>query len=301
LGVIYEWFGPGANMVPSAITGANGALITTKTNATNVMNFNVTSTNGFNYYTAPPAPSAPVTGTAITAASPAVVTMANTFANGDLVTLYNTTGMLQISGMTFSISNVTGAAFTLSGLPAAGFAAAATAVTAVKVAPAGLVEPRALQITAISQAVNAVVTTSINHSYVVGQLVHFSVPASFGMSQINQLTGKIVAVGAVNNPGVGYNNTYTVDINTSGFTPFAFPASSASPTAQLFATVAPAGQSTQYLGSPPVQTGYNFTYVPFHSGFFTPTMQLLAGSAAPFGPAGQSGDTILWQAFKMEL
>ena len=170
----------------------------------------------------------------------------------------------------------------------------------VKLAPTGLVEPRFLYVTAISQATAAVVTTSENHNYVVGQLVHFSVPSSFGMSQINQLTGQITAVGATNSPGTGLFNQFTVNINSSAFTPFAFPASSGSPTTTLFATVAPAGQQVQNLGTPPVQTGYNFNYVPFHNGFFTPTMQLLAGSSAPFGPAGQSGDIVLWQAYKME-
>jgi hypothetical protein len=290
VGIIYEWFGNSSIMVPSAITAANSALIWTKTNSTNAMNLTSTSTNGFNYFTDYPQPQAPLTGTTITNATPAVATVTNTYSNGDLVTIYGSTGMLQISGMTFSISSVSGSGFTLPGLPAGGFGAAATAFSVVKVAPAGLVEPRFLYITAISQATQAVVTTSINHQYVVGQLVHFSVPSSFGMSQINQLTGVITAVGSVNSPGTGYNNTFTVNINTSGFTAFAFPASSGSPTVALFATVAPAGQ----------QVLNNGNYVPFHSGFFTPCMQLLAGTTAPFGPAGQSGDTIVYQSYKME-
>jgi hypothetical protein len=263
VGVMYEWFGSNSQTVPSAVTAANSALIWSKTNTTDAMNLTSTSTNGFNYFQSYPLPSAPVTGTTITAATPAVASATNTLSNGDMITIYGSTGMLQISGMTFSVSSVSGSGFTLSGLPAAGFSGGASAFHFVKVAPVGLVEPKFLYITGISQATNAVVTTSTNHNYVVGQLVHFSVPSSFGMSQINQLTGQITAVGAVNSPGTGLFNTFTVNINTSGFTAFAFPASSGSPTTTLFATVAPAGQQVQNLGFPPVQTGYNFSYVPF--------------------------------------
>jgi len=303
VGVIYEWFGNSSLMVPSAVTAANSALIWTKTNSSNALNLTSTSTNGFNYFTAYPAPSAPVTITAITNANPAVVSAVNTFSNGDLVTIYGTTGMLQISGETFAISNVSGTAFTLSGLNASGFATPATAGFAVKVAAAGAVEPRFLYITAISQASSAVVTTSINHQYVVGQKVYFSVPISFGMLQMNGMTGTITSVGSTNSPGTGLFNQFTVNINSSAFTAFAYPTSASSPTSALFATVSPAGQSTQNLVNvnPNVQTGYNFTYVPFRSGFFTPSMQLLAGTTAPFGPAGQNNDVILWQAYKMEI
>jgi hypothetical protein len=91
--------------------------------------------------------------------------------------------------------------------------------------------------------------------------------------------------------------TITINVDSTNFTTFAFPASSASPTAQLFATLAPAGQSTQYNSITGVQTGYNFTYAPFHSGNFIPFMYLPAGAASP---GGQANDVIVWQAYKME-
>ncbi len=111
------------------------------------------------------------------------------------------------------------------------------------------------------------------------------------MVEMDQLTGKITAVSAA-------NYTLTVDIDSSAFTTFAFPASSASPTAPLFATLAPAGQRTQFDPTTGVQTGYNFTQGPFRSGEFTPYMYLAPGAQ---GPAGSSGDVIVWQAYKMEV
>lgn len=279
-GVQFEWY--------KNLTAADNAIEWLKTNSTNALNMTQVTSGGFTYVEAQPQPEAAVTGSAITAASPAVVTMTNTYSEGDRVRLYNTTGMLQIAGMDFTISSVSGSGFTLLGLPAAGFAAPATNVVARRIPKLASVEPEFLYITAISQATQAVVTVSTAHSYVVGQLIHFSIPGSFGMQEINNLTGKITAVGTY---------TMTVDINSSAFSAFAFPASSGSPTTPLFATLAPAGQRTQYDPNTNVQTGYNFNYAPFHTGQFIPYMYLAAGAQSP---AGSSGDIIVWQAYKME-
>ncbi len=216
--------------------------------------------------------------TAITAASPAVVSQTNTYSEGDIIQFYNTTGMLQIAGMNFQISTVSGSGYTLTGLRAAGFAAAATAGNTRRISKYLAVEPQFLYVTEITQATQAVVRTSVDPTlyYAVGMKVHFSVPYSFGMTQINQLTGKIVAMSAT-------NYTMTVDIDSSAFTAFAFPASTASPTAALFATVAPAGASTQVDPITGIQTGYNFQYQPFRSGQFIPYIFLAAGANSPAG------------------
>lgn len=279
-GVKFEWY--------EGLTAPGAAIEWFKTNASNALNLTSVATGGFTYVTTTPTIEGPVVGTAITAASPAVVTMVNTYSEGDRVQLFGTTGMQQIAGMNFTISSVSGAGFTLLGLPAAAFAAPATAVTARRISPLYAVEPESLFVTAISKAVQAVVTVSIAHNYVVGQLVHFSVPSGMGMVEMNQLTGKIVAVGTY---------TMTVDIDSSGFSTFVFPTSALSPISGMFATVAPAGQRTQFDPVTLVQTGYNFNYAPFHTGQFTPFMYLAAGAQSP---AGSANDVIVWQAYKME-
>ena len=117
------------------------------------------------------------------------------------------------------------------------------------------------------------------------------------MTQMNQLTGTIVAVNAVSaTSNIGAYNL-TIDIDSSAFTAFAFPASTASPGAQLFATLAPAGASTQFNPVTNVQTGYNFQYQPFRTGQFTPYMHLGGGAASP---AGAAADIINWAAYKFE-
>lgn len=249
-----------------------------KSDGSNAVNVDTDSSGGFTYYESFPAPGPQVSGTAITAANPAVVTMTNTFSNNDRVVLYGTTGMLQIAGMSFTISSVSGSGFTLLGLDSSAFSAPATAVKARLVSPVDPVAPMTLYVTKITQASQAVVTVSTKHDYQVNQLVHFSVPSSMGMQQMDQKTGKIVAV---------TDYTMTVDINSSSFSAFAFPASSLSPTSRLFATVAPAGQ----------RNGYNVDQVPFHSGLFIPFIRLAAGAQSP---AGSSGDVMVWKVWRKE-
>jgi hypothetical protein len=250
--------------------------------------------SGFTYVTTVPQieAQAPNAITGITAASPAVVTQVNSYSEGDIIQFYGTTGMLQIAGMNFQISSVSGTGYTLTGLRAAGFAAAATAGFTRRISKMLAVDPQFLYITEITQATQAVVRTSVDPTayYVVGMKVHFSIPYSFGMTQMDQLTGTIVAMSST-------NYTMTVDIDSSAFTAFAFPASSSSPSVPLFATLAPAGASTRFDPVTNIQTGYDFQFQPFRTGQFTPYMYLGAGIGAP---AGQSGDNINWIAYKME-
>lgn len=285
-----EWFGSkfGAGASP-----AGQGFKTVKT--TGMLEDDFAAGTGFTYVTTVPSVEAQNAAaiTAITAASPGVVSQtAHGYSDGDIIQFYGTTGMLQVSGMNFQISTVNANDYTLIGLRAAGFAAPATAGYTRRISKYAAVDPQYLYITEITQAASAVVRTSVDPSqyYVVGMKIHFNIPYSFGMTQMNGLTGTITAVSSA-------NYTLTVDIDSTAFTAFAFPASSASPTAQLFATLAPAGASTQYNTSTGVQTGYNFQYQAFHSGQFTPYMFLSGGAQSP---AGAASDVINWMAYKFE-
>ncbi len=292
--VAAEWFGPKFGVGASA---ANDGLRWRK-NSSHSINIDAfstsTATGGFTYVTQIPVIEAQSANaiTAITNASPAVVSQTNTYSEGDILQFYSTTGMLQIAGMNFQISTVSGSTYTLIGLRAAGFAAAATAGYTRRISKMLAVEPQFLYVTEITQATQAVVRTSVDPTeyYVVGMKVHFSVPYSFGMYQMNQLTGTIVAMSSA-------NYTMTVDIDSSAFSAFAFPASSASPTATLFATVAPAGASTKFDPITEVQTGYDFQFQPFRTGQFTPYLYLSGGALSP---AGAAADVIDWMAYKFE-
>jgi hypothetical protein len=282
-----EWYGGG-------LFADNDGLRWKKSNSTSVINIDnfstSTASNGFTYVTSYPNPEAALTGTTITNATPAVATVTNTYSEGDRVVIYNSVGALQYSGMTFTISSVSGSGFTLLGLNTPG--SAATAFTVRRIPKLGRVEPRALFITGITQAAQGVVTVSEAHNYVVGEKIVFNIPGSFGMTQLNSYTQRvpatITAVGTY---------TMTINVNTTNFAAFAFPATSGSPTTQLFAMLTSAGQSTQYNPVSNVTTGYNFTYVPYHTGQFIPYMYVPSGAQSPGGAAS---DIIVWEAYKFE-
>ena len=257
----------------------NYAIRTAKLDSVNTVEMTTVTTGGFIYRTSRPEPEAAKTATAITAAGPAVVSsVAHGYSVGDRVRGYNTTAMLEIGGMDFTVTAVGSAdLFTLGYLDASGFAAAATAGTFRRLPKLGEVTPEALYVTDVTQAASAVVTLSVTHDYQVGQLINFTVPAEFGMVELDGLTGKITAISTA-------NNTITLDINSTAFTAFAFPTSAAK---GQFASAASAGQ----------RNTYDVDNVPFKSGQFLPYMFLNAGAQAP---AGSTSDVIVWKAVKAE-
>jgi len=284
------WYGPKFG-VGASPAGQGFKVVKTTSDLTSAL----AAGTGFTYVTSSPVieaqNSAAITG--ITAASPAVVSQtAHGYSAGDIIQFYGTTGMLQISGMNFQISTVNANDYTLIGLRAGGFAAPATAGFTRRISKYAAVDPQYLYITEVTKATQAVVRVSVDPTayYVVGMKLHFSVPYSFGMTELNGLTGTIVAISAA-------NYTMTVDIDSSAFTTFAFPASASSPISPLFATVAPAGASTKRDPNTYVETGYNFQYQAFHTGQFVPYMYLAAGTLSP---AGSASDIINWTAYKLE-
>lgn len=300
-----EWFGPKFGVGASP---ANDGIRWRKVTATHAILMDKFSTSvasdGFTYVTTSPIVEAQAANaiTAITAANPAVVTQTNTYSNGDIIRIYNTTGMLQAGGIDVQISSVSASGYTLLGLPATssnGFAAAATAGNTRRISQFSAVDPESLTITNISQASQAVVSTSVDPAnyFVVGMKISFCVPSACGMVEMDQLTGTITAVnGTAASGNIGAYNV-TVDINSTAFTAFAYPASSTSPTKQLFPTFSPAGASTTYNPLTQVYTGYDFNKQPFRTGQFVPYLNLGGGINSP---AGEANDVINWIAYKLE-
>ncbi len=70
-------------------------------------------------------------------------------------------------------------------------------------------------ISAITNANPAVVTTSIDHGYTSGMIVRLIIPPACGMQQANKMTGQITVTGIT---------TFTIDLDTTLFDPFAIPA-----------------------------------------------------------------------------
>ncbi len=148
--------------------------------------------------------------------------------------------------------------------------------------------PQTRYITNITQAVNAVVTTSVDHDYEAGQKIRFHVTNSFnGMVEIDQLIGTIIAT---------TSNTFTVDIDTTAMTAFTFPTVAQLVTidgAYTPAYVGPVGENTAFALANSLDTlsdaSKNISII---------GMNLAAGVSSP---AGQNNDIIYWVAGKSYL
>ena len=190
------------------------------------MSTEAVTSGGFRFFdTANPPTFAALATTAITgSAGTFVVSMASTgtIAVGDWVRLYATTGELQIAGYVFQVTAVTANVSITLGYMASGgltFAADATAGQVVKFIPNEMY-PRWSFIANISQAAQAVVNFTGQNDYTPGEIVSFRVPSAFGMSEINNQQVRVLSV--TNSSTV---SSITLDLDTTGYTAFAFPTS----------------------------------------------------------------------------
>jgi hypothetical protein len=92
-------------------------------------------------------------------------------------------------------------------------------------------------ITAITQANLAEVTTSADHGYTTGLIVRLIIPPACGMPQADKMTGRITVTGTT---------TFTIDIDTSLFYPFAIPVPT-SPHINVCPLVIPIGEDNNML------------------------------------------------------
>lgn len=203
---------------------------------TGIMSTEAVTTGGFIFIdTSRPPTFAALATTAITGiAGTFIVSMANTgtIAVGDYVRLYGTTGELQIAGYSFQVTAVTtNVSITLGYMASSGmtFAADATAGFVKKYIP-NRMYPRYAYIANITQATQGVVSFTAKNDFTPGEIISFRVSDSFGMQEINNIQARVLSV--TNSATV---SSVTLDLNTSGYTTFAFPTS-----AQAAAGVSPA-------------------------------------------------------------
>lgn len=197
---------------------------------------------------------------------------------GSVVRITSVPGQPNLSGMDFTIDTiVANTSFRIANALANAPGAAGTGGFYSIIPFDPLYYPTRRFIVNITQAFPAVVTTSVNHGYTVGQSVRLNIPSVFGMTQANGLLVNIVAVTA---------STFSVSLDTTGFNAFVFPGAAAVPFTQ--ATVNPVGEETDQFSNPnllddaTINTGYI-------------GVQLAAGVNSP---AGQNADVVFWIAGK---
>jgi hypothetical protein len=296
------------NYTQAALTGGNGYHfrwqrgfpnqtlgIYEAIGAANAVTAGVTVNGAFNLYD----PSANPVGalnngstgvTAVSTATPPVVTVGSTagMAPGSVVRMINIAGAQQLGGLDFTVGYGTFNATHFSLDYMSTLAVAGTTGSFYPILYDPLFYPRRRTITAITQATNAVITLSVTHGYIVGQEVRIHVPAQFGMTQIDGLQGAIIAIDTATGNG---HNTITVNINSTGFSPFVFPLTAAVPFTP--AEIVPIGEDTA--------TALNLNQnilsdATVNTGFYG--MILAAGALLP---AGVAGDVVFWQANKAQF
>jgi hypothetical protein len=247
---------------------------------------------------------------AISTATPPVVTVGSTAGmfSGQTVQLYSIVGAPQLNGLQFSITVLSPTTFALTNGPTLAVAATGGSFRVIPYQPLfvapivpGVTSLLTLQdpywyptyrvITNISQASQAIITLAVTHTYTVGQSVTLHVPevnaTAFGMPSLDGLQDVVIV--AINQADVnGYTNTITVNLDTTGIGPFAFPLASAP--AFTPAIVVPIGENTAEA----LNTGNNILAdATVNQSAFG--LLLVAGALSP---AGQSGDVIEWVAGK---
>ena len=73
--------------------------------------------------------------------------------------------------------------------------------------------PQLMYISGVTNAQQAVVTFTADHEFTLGENVGFRVTKDFGMRELNQKIGKVIAV---------TSDTITVNVDTTGYTPFTY-------------------------------------------------------------------------------
>ncbi len=193
----------------------------------------------------------------------------------------------QLAGIDFTVGAVTpGTDFTLRNKPAIA-PTGNPIVSSYRIIPFHpIFYPRNRVIASITRGAQTVVTTTVNHGYIPGQAIRFSNvkqvrpgAAAYGMVEINGLIGNIVAA---------TSSTFTVDIDSSGFSAFVFPVTA--DYAFTPAEVIPVGEDTA--------TALNLGEdILSDATINTAQIGMLLGAGIT-SPAGTNGQTIFWKAGK---
>ncbi len=261
------------------------------------------TTLGISHYdTSNPPTFAALAATAITGiAGTFIVSMTNTgtISVGDYVRITVATGEQQIGGYVFQVTAVTvNSTITLGYMASSGmtFAADASAPISVTKFIPGRFYPRWAYIANITKAAQAVVSFTAKNDFTPGEIVAFRVSADFGMDEINFKTARVLSV--TNSATV---SSITLDLDTSGYTTFAFPLSADAVNTSPAVCVPSSSGVVPFSGSatipqqPPgtnLQDAFdnrNKRVIVFGSGLF---------NVASFTPS--VGDTWMWQAYKYD-
>ena len=243
------------------------------------------ASGGFTLIDTSASPLGPLNATLTAISTASIPVASNSGTNGlnpgDVVRFTNVTSAQQVGGLDFTVgyNTLSTSTFSLDYMAQLGLAGTTGSWRKILFNP--IFYPTHRFISKITQAAQAVVTLTVTHGFTVGQAVRFIVPSDYGMTQIDQLEGNIVAINTTTTSG----NTITVDIDTTSFTAFAFPATADVPFSP--AMIVPVGEeATGSVANLLDDATINTAIL---------GMSLAAGANSP---AGQTNDVIYWKAGK---
>lgn len=198
---------------------------------------------------------------------------------GDIVRLVNITSTANLGGIDFQIDTISASTSFRIANAFANAPGAGTTGFYRKIANQANYVPRRRFIVNITQAASAVVTTSVDHGYTVGEKMRFVVSTPYDMVELDGLSGTITAT---------TTSTFTVDIDTTTFTAFAFPVNGDVPFTP--SQVVPFGEDVAQARTSGVDELAGETDNVALIG-----MVLAAGADSP---AGSTSDVVYWRAGK---
>lgn len=243
------------------------------------------------------------TNTAIATGTFTVASTATLYVGATILMTRNSVNE-QLGGMYFTVATIpSGTTFTIANagwLNTANFTNGAETFNIQLVTVPPYFYPSLATVVAISAANPAVVTTSVNTGLTVGQVVRIRVPAIFGMTQMNNVTGIISAVSGNQITLGGTTGPFSLNngVNASAFTAFAWPAATAVPF--NYATMTPVGSGPQivttnlYNDDTLLDATQNISF----DGFVVGAGILATDSSTVFGV--NAGDVFAWTAWRAD-
>lgn len=286
-----EWYWQRSMPVNDGIVkgwSAGGVYIAATCNALNCGGFSLVNSSTV-------LPSAAVAVTQSTnVVSPVVTSALPNVAVGSIVRIYGT-AQTDINGLDFSVGAITaGVDFTMrsalqqapgvAGVPGIAGATVVARLIANNVDEYNHIYPSRRVICNITQAAVPTVTTLVDHSLTTGQQVRINVPAICGMTQLNGQLAEVTVTGV---------NTFTINIDTTGYTAFVYP------------TVAQVGPNGAWqpaevvpLGGMVMASNQSIVAATTDNDYIGIKLSSVNAAGLLWAPAGTAGDNVFWVAGK---
>lgn len=245
------------------------------------------------------------TNTAIATGTFTISSTASLYAGATILMTGNSVNK-QLGGMFFTVATVaSGTTFTIanssSWLNTASFTNGAETFNVQLVTTPALYTPQNAQITFISAANPAVITTSTNMNVAVGQQVRIVVPSKFAMTQANGLTAVVSAVSANQITLAGANGSFGVfnGLDSSAFTAFSWPAATGVPYSPALVIPIGSGPYPNTLNQYNDDTIQDQTLNSAFNGFIIGTNILKTSTNAVIGST--ASDVYVWTAWRGDV